>query len=181
MIPPSHPRGIGPDPFHNLDLSFHFPCLPNPEDAGRAPATLQVAVHGYGTLIPVLKFMHFPHWTGASSLQTSMQKDVLRSHRMGTEHLLGVPMFLEVLMGSRVALKVWTPDYQHWYSSGNLAEMLILRPYPDFQNQNVRGWGPACVYKVPGDSEAPQSLRSNVVLKQTREDHGIKGAIGTSF
>lgn len=105
MIPPSHPRGIGPDPFHNLDLSFHFPCLPNPEDAGRAPATLQVAVHGYGTLIPVLKFMHFPHWTGASSLQTSMQKDVLRSHRMGSEHLLGVPMFLEVLMGSRVALK----------------------------------------------------------------------------
>lgn len=48
--------------------------------------------------------------------------------------------------------------------SGNLVEMLILRPHPDLQNQILWGWGPAsCVYKVPGDSEAQWSLRNSVI------------------
>lgn len=36
---------------------------------------------------------------GASSLEDSMQEGVLGSQRMGMEHLLGVPMPLEVLKG----------------------------------------------------------------------------------
>lgn len=41
--------------------SFHLPYSLNPEDAGRASANLQVAVHSHGTLTPVLKCIHFPH------------------------------------------------------------------------------------------------------------------------
>lgn len=86
------------------------------------------AVH---KLIPVIQFVHFSHWTGASSLHDSMQHEVLRSHRTGREHLLGVPIFLEVSTSRTVVLKVWTPDYQHrhhwatWWKCS------------DLQNQNL--------------------------------------------
>lgn len=65
-----------------------------------------------------------PHCTGAGSLQDSMQEDVLRNHRSSTEHRLGAPVFLDVLMGRTVILKALnSPSTSStsvtWQLSGN--------------------------------------------------------------
>lgn len=47
------------------------------------------------------------------SLQVSMLEDVPKKPQDWHRASSWVPIFLEVLVGRRVVLKVWTPDYQH--------------------------------------------------------------------
>lgn len=50
-------------------------------------------------------------------------------------------------------------------SPRNLLEMQILRPFPDPQNQNPWGWGPAMciVMSSPGDPNACSHLKPIIV------------------
>lgn len=137
---PANPTG------HWTDLFCPWTC------SFRLHAPLPVAVPSHGTSLPVLQSVHFPPWTGASFLRGSMQEDALGSRWTSMEHL-GVPMFLEVLMGQWLSKRgpLATGTCSIWQLGRNADSQ-----GPPPQNQNLWCSSPeSCVYQVPGDSEAP--------------------------
>lgn len=65
-----------------------------------------------------------------------MQEDALRSHKTGMEHPLGVPIFLEVLVGRTAVLsKCGPPDYQHCHHLATWWKCSFSGPTPASRNR----------------------------------------------